>query len=77
MICGNTDGAWLVTSQPSGVFAGAGVTGQAPAAEEPEADATGVAEPPLVPPLAPPQAVAMSAITQTTARRRDRVMAEA
>src|SRR5690242_11531283 len=36
MICGKIDGDWFVTSQPSGVPAGVGVTGQAPAAADPE-----------------------------------------
>src|SRR5689334_14228253 len=73
MICGKTDGLWVVTSQPSGVSAGLGVTGHA-AAADPEADAGGVAEPPVVPPLPPEHAAARSAITHTTARRIHRVM---
>ena len=52
MICGKTDTCWLVTSQPSGVSAGAGVTGHAPAAADPDADPPGVAEAPLEVPLA-------------------------
>jgi len=75
MICGNTDGDWLVTSQPSGVPAGAGVTGHAPAAAD--ADAPSATEAPPLAPLPPEQAAARSATTHRTAGRLHRVMAEA
>jgi len=75
MICGNTDGDWLVTSQPSGVSAGAGVTGHAPAAAD--ADAPGATEAPPLAPLPPVQAPARSATAQKMAGRVHRVMAEA
>jgi hypothetical protein len=77
MIWGKTDGVWLVTFQPSGVSAGVGLTGHAPVAAAPEAEAAAVAGPPLVPPVPPEQAAARRAKAHTAERRIDRVMAEA
>src|SRR5262245_11660310 len=74
MICGKTVGCCRLTSQPSGVPDGVGVTGQ-PAAPPPEAEALG----PAVAVEPPPDELqaATSRSEPSTASVRSRVIAEA